>query len=243
MRPNAAAARLMLTTARCLRSVHARVLQRCCLAAVCVASIGLSLAAPVAMLASTDASASGLAPEPNPIPTRWELDLRTGPLRVTTIDVAGEGPQMFYYLTYRVANYSGRDLLFAPTWELATDDTIMRAGRGVPFEVTEAIMDLLENPLLEDQNEILGTVQQGEENIREGLLVWPVGSVNTDEVRVYATGFSGENQSIRIRDPQTGRATRVVLRKTMMLRHATPGQVVDTRARAMERLESRWIMR
>lgn len=241
MRPNANAARLFKTATIRVGALLAAV----SVTAMTAIFTGVPTAIAAGSLAVSHATSSvyAIAPEPDPVPTRWELDLRAGPLRVTTIDVPGEGPQMFYYLTYRVANFSGRDLLFAPTWELSTDDTILRAGRGVPFEVTEAIQALLDNPLLEDQNEILGSIQQGEENVRDGLLVWPVGSVNTNEIRVYATGFSGENQSIRVRDPETGRATRVVLRKTLMLGHVTPGQVIDTRARAMERTETRWIMR
>jgi hypothetical protein len=203
---------------------------------IAIAAAGLAVTLPTAV-------APAAAPEPAPIPVRWELDLNVGPLRVANVRVPGEGDRLFYYLTYSVGNFSGRDLLFAPSWELATDETLARSGRGVPLEVTDELLLRLDNPLLTDETRILGTIQQGEENIREGLVVWPVEGIYTDEVTVYATGFSGENYTLRVRDAETGRPARVVLRKTMMLRHETPGEIRDSGPRPLQRVETRWIMR
>src|SRR5258707_477367 len=64
----------------------------------------------------------GLAPEPDPIPRRWQLSIEPGPLRIATVEVPNEGPKAFFYMTYKVTNTSGGDLLFAPSFDLATNN-------------------------------------------------------------------------------------------------------------------------
>ena len=112
----------------------------------------------VLMLLGVLAVGAGVRPpEPDPLPQRWELDLQVGPLRVITLDVPGEGPQPFFYMTYRVTNNSGEDLQFAPIFEIGNEDgDVVRAGTDVPRSVRQALLELLDNPLLEDQIQIIG---------------------------------------------------------------------------------------
>jgi hypothetical protein len=139
----------------------------------------------------TTPSAFG-APEPAPIPTRWQLDIKTSPLRMALVDTPSGVPSSYFYMTYLVTNNTTTDLLFAPAFELATDEgDLLRSGRNVPFEVTSAIMERLENPLLEDQISIVGNLLRGEENAREGIVIWPIPRHHCNEVIVYAAGFSG----------------------------------------------------
>ena len=186
------------------------------------------------------------APEPSPTPTRWQLDIQPGPLRVGMVDVRDVGPRAFFFMPYKVVNNSGEDLYFAPSFELALEDgTLFRSGRGVPLEVTEALIARLENPFLEDQISMIGVLRQGEENAREGVVVWPAQNLKTSEITVYATGFSGETR--RVVKPHSaadgGEPEEVVLRKTLMLVHATPGQLTHRGNRPLERTIERWIMR
>lgn len=185
------------------------------------------------------------APEPSPIPTRWELTIEPGPLRIAAVDVPGVGTRDFFYLTYKVTNNSGEDLYFAPSFELATDDgLILRAGQGVTFEVTNAILGRLNNPFLKDQISIIGVLPQGEENAQEGLIVWPAENLLVDEVTVYATGFSGETRRIpRPDSPPDGPPQEVVLRKTLMLVHSTPGEITGKGNEPLPRITTRWILR
>jgi hypothetical protein len=133
--------------------------------AAAAALVGLGL------VASATAQA---APEPSPVPKRWQLNYEPGPLRLIYLDVGGERDRPFLYLTYKVTNNSGQDLLFAPSFELATSEGhLLRSGRDVPVEATRAILDALENPLLEDQIGIIDTLLQGPENAKQGLVVWP----------------------------------------------------------------------
>lgn len=181
------------------------------------------------------------APEPSPIPTRWEFTFDPGPLRVMSVDT-GNGPTPYYYFTYKVTNHSGEDRFFTPTFEMYTDDgTLIRSGRDVPQEVTEYILRRLGNALLLDEIAIQDTLLQGRENAREGLVVWPVGDLNIDEIKIFANGFSGETKTIQ--RPDNGEP--ITLRKTMMLVHRVSGRVNTNTSRPIPRLEnaSRWIMR
>lgn len=187
------------------------------------------------------AAPASAAPEPAAIPTRWEFTLDPGPLRVMTVDI-GNGPQAYYYLTYKVTNHSGEDRFFTPTFEIYTDDgTLMRSGRDVPQEVTDYILRRLGNALLLDEIGIQDTLLQGRENAREGLVVWPVRETDIDEIKIFANGFSGETKTIE--RPDNGKP--ITLRKTMMLVHRVPGHVNTNTSRPIPRLEnaSRWIMR
>ncbi|MFI4881890.1 MAG: hypothetical protein ACIAQU_04825 [Phycisphaerales bacterium JB064] len=187
---------------------------------------------------------SALPPEPNPIPVRWQLDLDVGPLRVASIDTPGQGPSLYFYMTYTVTNNTDEDILLAPSFELATETGVnVVAGQGVPANVSQQILSNLGNPLLNDQVNMIGVLRRGEAFAREGLVVWPVRDVAADEARVYMAGFSGETARIQVVDRDSGNPRDVVLRKTLMAVHETPGNINAGDDDAIERSESRWIMR
>ncbi len=187
------------------------------------------------------------APEPDPVPRRWQLTLESGPLRVMTIDPDASGPEtarMYYYFTYKVINNSGQDLLFTPSFDLATDQgDLQRSGRTVPRAVTDQIITALENKFLEDQISIVGMLLQGEENAKEGLAVWPVGSARVGDLRVFANGFSGETRALDAYDPETKGTKRVVLRKTLQMIFQPLGEAREMGADGLPKLEERWVMR
>lgn len=189
-------------------------------------------------------SVAAAAPEPSPLPIRWEFDLSAGPLRI--VSIAGEDgvPRSYYFMTYSVTNRTGADRPFTPLWELATDHGItLRSGEGVPVSVVNRIKQSLDQPLLEDQVEILGTLRQGRANTRYGLVVWPAYDLRIDEITVYATGFSGESTRITSVDPETGEELTFVLRKTWMRRHPVPGDLIGVSEQTIETGRSRWVMR
>lgn len=187
------------------------------------------------------------APEPDPVPRRWQLDVEVGPLRVMNVADDLGASRLYFYLTYTVSNNSGQDLLFAPMLELATDEgDLLRAGRDVPLSVTRQIQQALENPLLEDQVRISDTLLQGEENAKDGLAVWPVPDLNVDEIKVYFAGLSGEFATIEV--PVTGASgekTRIVFRKVLMLRYEVPGTLNPAAEPVLLPVSPRgqWIMR
>lgn len=179
-------------------------------------------------------------PQPDPVPQRWQLDVEPGPLRMAVVDLPEKGPRPYFYLTYYVENNTGEDRLFAPSFTMATENGSLRpAGRDVPTEVTRRILRRLDNQFLEDQLGIVGTLQQGEENAKEGLVIWPAENLHVDEIKIFGAGFSGETK--RYIRPDTGEE--VILRKTLMLRHEAPGSLVGQGDDPIERIQQRWIMR
>jgi hypothetical protein len=183
------------------------------------------------------------APEPDPVPRRWQLTVTPGPLRVTSVEHQGQS-KLYYYMTYKVVNSSDTDLLFTPSFEMANDEgELKRSGRDVPAAVTAKILETLENTFLEDQINIVGTLLQGEENAKEGLVVWPVNTPHVRAIEVFGNGFSGEARTIDASDPVTKGTKRVTLRKTLMLRYQPLGETKATGAESLPVIEQRWIMR
>src|SRR5437870_4091815 len=88
-------------------------------------------ALPVAVAALAPMMA--IAPEPDPVPRRWQLEVEAGPLRVASVQVRDSGARSYMYMTYKAVNNSGEDLLFAPMFELSLGDgKVLRSGRDVP---------------------------------------------------------------------------------------------------------------
>lgn len=194
-----------------------------------VAALGVSLVA--------------LAPEPDPIPRRWQLAVEVGPLRTASVEVKGAGTRSYYFLTYKVTNATDQDLLFTPSFELGTDEgEVLRSGRDVPSAVTADILGRLQNQFMQDQTNIVGILPQGEANAKEGVVIWPITDHHVNEVSIYAAGFSGEIRSVEFTDAK-GQKAKAVLRKTLMLRYQTPGEVRDMGSRPLELVEKQWIMR
>lgn len=198
----------------------------CC---VGVAALGLIAVAPMA----------ALAPEPDPVPKRWELQVETSDLRIITIDVAG-GPKKFFYMTFKVTNNSGQDQLFAPSFQLSDGDgNVVRSGREVPAAVTQKLLTEAQNPFIQDQIGVIGELQQGAENAKDGLVIWPAGSLNPSKLTVYAAGFSGETKTVASPDGKD----KFILRKTLRMEFHAPGDLSGVAAQSFEVTERGWIMR
>ncbi len=224
-----------------------RALARRLITALAVAACGLvACAAP---------AARAMAPEPAPVPKRWQLDVETSPLRLSVVDVPGQGPRAFFYMTFKATNNSASDLLFAPAFELATDDMIvLRSGRDVPGAATSELIERMQNPLLEDQIGVVGNLLRGEENAKEALVAWPLPATFQSEIVVYCAGFSGETATVEVPNPASlmasasGSAAPVkmdkkVLRKTLMLRYRVPGELNPAAGLELRPFETGWIMR
>ncbi len=204
------------------------------------AALGASICA-FSLLASVPATTHA-APEPAPVATQWEFTFEPGPLRLALVETEGE-KKPYFYLTYRVTNHWGGVKLFAPDVSLMSDNAnVQRSGRDVSSAVTAEIMRRLKNPLLESQTDIVSNVLQGAEHARDGVVIWPAEDLQADELTVFFAGLSGEFQSY-ITGRETSEPQRYTLRKTMMMRFATPGQISGQGDRPFELIEKRWVMR
>jgi hypothetical protein len=189
----------------------------------------------VAALAIT-ASVVGF-PKPAAVPYRWELSFEPGDLRLHVDDVTGAA---YWYFTYMVTNQTGKDQLWAPSLVLYTDTgEILPAGKDVPVRITQELLALLGNPLMEDQNQIIGDIHQGKEHAKEGLVVWPVGNLEVNEISLFISGISGE--TARIKNPVS--SEEVILRKTLQRDYLIPGEALARRREPAELVSQAWILR
>jgi hypothetical protein len=217
-----------------------------CLCSALLSGLGLLLVVPMGAVSigvmAGMAPAPSMAPEPDPIPRRWQLAFEPGPLRIATVETAA-GPQSYYFMTYKVTNTSDQDLLFAPSFDLVTGlGEARRSGRDVSAEVTREILGRLESPFIQDQISIVGTLLQGEANAKEGVVIWPVNDTRVSEILIFAAGFSGETRGVEFKNAE-GKLERVLLRKSLMMRYEAPGEIRDMAGKELPRVESRWVLR
>jgi len=168
--------------------------------------------------------------------SRWTLDFRSGEFRLFT---AADGCD-YWYMTYTVVNRTGQDRMWAPRFDLLSDDgQIRRSRRDVPSSVVSEILRVMGNPLLEDQNQVIGELLQGVENAKEGLVVWPANNLAIKEMTVFGSGLSGETKVVP--DPMTGEA--VTLSRTLSRAYVTAGEPVLRPSEPLRLREQLWIWR
>ena len=190
--------------------------------------------------AGLGAGSIGMAPEPDPVPRRWELQIDPSALHVTSVNVPNVGAKSYIYMTYKAVNNSGQDVLFAPAFELSLGDgTVARSGRDVPQAVTAELVKRTQNSFIQDQIAIIGDILQGEEHAKEGIVIWPLTNFEPSEVTIYAAGFSGESKSVSSPDGKE----KFVLRKTLRLDYSPRGDLTSSSSQAMEVQNRQWIMR
>ncbi len=200
--------------------------------------LGIAAAGVLALAGS--APLMGLAPEPDPVPRRWELQVDTSELHLVTIDVPGLGARKYMYMTFKTTNNSGQDLLFAPSFELSDGDGhVYRSGRDVPMVVTQNLLQQTQNPFIQDQIGVIGELLQGAENTKDGLVIWPVEGFNPSQITVYAAGFSGETKTVASPDGKD----KFILRKSLRLEFLPPGDLSTIAGDTFAVNTRSWIMR
>jgi hypothetical protein len=203
----------------------------------CLAAASIALAMPVPA-----APVQAAAPAPGQArvkpATRDDLDFRPGALTLVTDEATG---QRFLVFTYVVANKTGKSQRFAPRFELLMGDgTILSGGKDVPVDAAARLRRTCASPRALDQFQVMGEIQEGEENAKDGFVVWPAQG-DTKEVTLFVTGTSAAFD--RVADPQGGKDT--IVRRTWVRHYALPGvQAPATSAEAsFDTLKDAWIMR
>jgi len=215
---------------------------------------------PVALLAVT-CTVIGLAlaaPEPSDVPVKWELDIElfdvAMPISVTL--PGDDEPTVFWYLRYLVTNETGEDREFTPVIDLATNTgQLIRAGTSIPPVAYDEIKALHHQPLLKDLPAMAGRLLQGADNAKAGVAIWPDFDEQAGQIDIFISGLSGETQVVQLPNPVervtptaqgddiVEQVTEVVLRKTLKLTYALPGEA-DARLTAPAALVARkWVMR
>ncbi len=148
--------------------------------------------------------------------------------------------QSYAYITFDLLNSTGADRRFAPRFELLLDDgVVVASGSEVPSKVTRAIKTALGDPLVEDQFQVLGTVLEGKENARRGLVVWRMTETEPTEATVFITGLSRMSD----KNPHPTSGEPLVRRRTMRVDYVIPGDAIAHTTVSYEPGKIEWIMR
>ena len=199
-------------------------------------SVSLALAALMVVVLSVCALAAGY-PKPAAVPFRWELTFEPGDLRLYRDP---ETSRYFWWFTYSVTNRTNNVQLWVPSLVLYTDTgEIIQAGKEVPTNVTEDLLDMMNNQFLEDQNTIIGDILQGKEHTKEGLVIWRANSLAVNEISLFIAGTSGE--TARVKNPIDG--SEVILRKTMQRDYLIPGDATARGSEPAQLVTEEWVMR
>lgn len=218
---------------------------RCAIAALRLPSVAaasaVALAAVVAVGNAQDGKPSGSpsagSGSPGAGSAMWAFDFTPRALQLYVDGTTGQG---YWCLTYTVTNLTGVDRQWMPKVEMLDDQgRIHSAGRSVSPSITKAVKELLGNPLLEDQFQVIGPLRHGRDNAKDGLLIWSAEPCDATELTVFVRGLSGETETVE--DPMT--KAPVVLYKTARLEYRVPG---DVKHKPMSQIavESRdWVFR
>lgn len=215
----------------------------------------------VVILMAVTGTMIGLAiagPRPAEAPIAWELDIHIYDVaRPILVTLPGDDePTVFWYLRYMVTNDTGQDREFTPVIDLATNTgQVLRIGTDTPPLVYEQIKGLYHQPLLNDLPAMAGQLLQGEDNAKDGVAIWPDFDHEAGQIDIFISGLSGETTVVQLPNPidqvtidvdgneVIEQVTEVVLRKTLELTFALPGEAAS-RLFTPARLVSReWVMR
>ena len=184
------------------------------------------------------------APEPSRVAVSWELNFKYGSMDRVYVTI--DGKQMAYwYMRYTVINNSGRDVLFTPSFEIvANTGTVQAAFKetngkdNIPNAVFEKIKEVQKNRLLQSPNGIYGKLLQGEDNARDGVIIFPAFEPDAREFQLFVMGLSGETAEVK--NPVSGKP--VILQKTLELDLRLPGQAIAIEPKT-EVIGMKWVMK
>ena len=197
------------------------------------------------------------APQPNDARVAWEIDIDYKPPQPIMVELPGRSkPQLFWYISYAVTNRSGKDRLFVPEIVLYTNTgQMLRAGQGVNTIVYKTIKKLHNNPLLYDMVSITGKLLQGEDNAREGVVIFRDFDPKAASFEIFFGGLSGETAVTRIPRPimvkEIGpggkqmmvKKDTITLVKTLKLQYAVGTEARDRVNAKVRLLRKGWVMR
>ena len=190
------------------------------------------------MALSFQGRASLAVPEPSRVPISWELSFRHGNMERVFVSVNGKD-QAFWFMRYTVTNTSDRDILFTPSFELVAETgTALEAFKNVPNAVFEKIKSNFSNPLLVSPNNVYGKLLQGEDNAKDGVVIFPAIDPDARNFRLFVMGLSGETSDVE--NPMTHK--KVILQKTLELDFNIPGQAIGIEPKC-GLTATKWVMK
>jgi len=140
---------------------------------------------------------------PAVVSPNWAFDLEVSTPRPISVKDAHGRTVWYWYAAYKVTNNTGEDRRFIPEVTLTDNNgRIVQAGRRIPSNVFPAIDDKLGNPLLENPNNVVGRLLQGDDFAKESVAIWPASPQDVDEFTLFFAGADGEVKELL--SPKTG---------------------------------------
>lgn len=162
------------------------------------------------------------APEPSVVPISWQLDFKHQAPERLQVTIDGK-QQTYWFIRYTVTNNTGKDVLYTPEFELLTDTGAAQvAFKDVDRKIFPKIKELYKNALLESPTGILGKLLQGEDNAKDGVIIFTNLDPDARTFKIFVSGLSGETAEVK--NPVTDKP--VVLQKTLVLEYNVPGQAI-----------------
>lgn len=197
------------------------------------------------------------APKPSPVPVQWELDFTWQQPKAIKVQLPGEAyPKLYWYMVYTVSNHTGTDQVFVPEFVLYTDTgEVLRAGKGVPSAVFDAVKKTVNDPLLRDTIGVAGRLLQGDDNAKTGVAIWPDFDPKAGTIDIFVGGLSGETAEVVLPDPieveqrdakgnvKMVTKEKAILTKTLQLRYRVPGEASARLTTNASLVSKDWVMR
>lgn len=201
----------------------------------------------LSVLVPATRAAAGDYPEPSPYPVAWELKFEHAEPERIVVDVPGQGPRAFWYMTYTVTNETDEEQMFLPLFEMVTrDGQVIRSDRNIPPQVFSAVRKREGNRFLEPRTKISGALRLGEDQAREGVAIWREPHAEMGTFIIFVSGLSGE--FVELKDKKGDKVKDkngdpVILRKTLQLNYIIHGDEVYPGEDKINVRPEAWVMR
>lgn len=210
-----------------------------------------------ASLAALSAAVAFSAPKPKLIPTEWELDFTSDtPMPIRVKAPGDEFARTYWYMTFTVANNTGRERIFVPDFTIYTDTgQVLKGSAGVSPAVFARVQQRQNNPLLKDMADVTGRLLQGDDNAEDGVVIFQDIDPDARSFDVFIGGLSGETvriqlpREVEVKAPdvrgelETVRKSSIVLHKTRRLRFSIPGDATSRFTNPPVLVGQDWVMR
>lgn len=178
-------------------------------------------------------------PKPSLYPVSWELKFTHSTPKRIVVDIPGQGPTAYWYMTYQVTNPTDREVTFLPVFEMLTPNgDVVRSDKNIPGKVLDVIRGREGNSSILSQAQIGGTLRIGEDQAKDGMAVWEEIPGRPGHFSIFIQGLSGETATVKGPDNKD-----LILRKTLQLNYLIRGDEVYPGEDQVNENPSRWVMR